>query len=85
MGVRYPAYRTRSDKQRGGKRFVKQKVIGILRNPIYLGQVRWGESVKEGCHDPIVSREQFDRVQLQIGKTLTRRMNLRKPKGQSPC
>ncbi len=82
LGVRYPAYRTRTDKQRGGNRFVKQKVIGILRNPIYLGQVRWGEAVREDCHDPIISRQQFDRVQLVIGKTTVRRMNLKKPKGR---
>lgn len=82
LGIRYPAYRTRADKQRGGNRFVKQKVIGILRNPIYLGQIRWGESVKEGCHDPLITQQQFDRVQLQFGKTLTRRMNLKKPKGR---
>ena len=82
LGIRYPTYRTRSDKTRGGNRFVKQKVIGILRNPIYLGQIRWGEAVREDCHEPIISRQQFDRVQLQIGKTTARRMNLKKPKGR---
>src|SRR5262245_5416761 len=82
LGIRYPLYRTRSDKQRGGNRFVKQKVIGILRNSIYVGEIRWGDSVKEGCHEPLISRQQFDRVQLQIGKTLVRRMNLKKPKGR---
>lgn len=25
----------------------KQKVIGLLRNPIYLGQIRWGDSVRD--------------------------------------
>ena len=39
LGILYPAYRTRADKQRGGNRFAKQKVIGILRNPIYLGRI----------------------------------------------
>jgi site-specific DNA recombinase len=82
LGIRYPIYRTRSDKQRGGNRFTKQKVIGILRNPIYLGQIHWGDSVKEGCHNPIITQQQFDRVQLQIGKMLVRRMNLKKPKGR---
>src|SRR6516164_10656015 len=80
--IRYPIYRTRSDKQRGGKRFVKQKVIGILRNAVYVGQIRWGDSVKEDCHEPIITPQQFDRVQLQIGKTIPRRMNLKKPKGR---
>ncbi len=83
LGIRYPTYRTRTDKTRGGNRFVKQKVIGILRNPIYLGEIRWGDSVKEACHEPIITRQQFDRVQLQIGKMLQRRMNLKKPKGRT--
>lgn len=82
LGIRYPIYRTRSDKQRGGNRFTKQKVIGILRNAVYIGQIRWGESVREDCHEPIIARQQFDRVQLQIGKMLVRCMNLKKPKGR---
>lgn len=82
LGIRLPTYRTRADKLRGGNRFTKQKVIGILRNPIYLGQIRWGESVRDDCHEPIISQEQFDRVQLVIGKTTQRRMNLKTPKGR---
>src|SRR5262249_14332751 len=64
LGIRYPIYRTRSDKQRGGNRFVKQKVIGILRNPVYVGQIRWGESVKENCHEPTICPQPFDPLQL---------------------
>lgn len=82
LGIRYPTYRTRSDKLRGGNRFTKQKVIGILRNAVYIGQIRWGDSVREDCHEPIITSQQFDRVQLQIGKMIARRMNLKKPKGR---
>lgn len=82
LGIRLPTYRTRADKLRGGNLFTKQKVIGILRNPIYLGQIHWGDSVRENCHEAIISQQQFDRVQLQIGRMLQRRMNLKKPKGR---
>ncbi len=82
LGIRLPTYRTRADKLRGGNLFTKQKVIGILRNSIYLGHIHWGESVKENCHEAIITSQQFDRVQLQIGKMLVRRMNLKKPKGR---
>ena len=71
-----------SEKLRGGNLFTKQKVIGILRNPIYLGQIRWGDTIRENCHEAIISQKQFDRVQVQIGKMLQRRMNLKKPKGR---
>ena len=83
LGIRYPTFRTRADKLRGGKLFTKQKVIGILRNSVYLGQIRWGDSVKDACHEPIIPQQQFDRVQVQIGKTLQRRMNLKKSKGRT--
>jgi site-specific DNA recombinase len=83
LGIRLPTYRTRADKLRGGNLFTKQKVIGILRNAIYLGHIHWGESVKENCHDPIITGQQFDRVQLQLGNMLVRRMNLKKPKGRA--
>ncbi len=82
LGIRLPTYRTRGDKLRGGNLFTKQKVIGILRNPIYLGHIHWGDSIKENCHEAIIPQQQFDRVQLQIGKMLVRRMNLKKPKGR---
>jgi DNA invertase Pin-like site-specific DNA recombinase len=68
LRIRYPTFRTRSDKVRGGKLFVKQEVTGILRNAVYLGQIRWGESIIEDCHEPIITRQQFDRVQLLVGK-----------------
>lgn len=77
QGIRYPRYETRSGKQRGGKLFAKQKVTGILRNPVYIGKIRWGNAVYEGNHPPIIAVEQFERVQVQLAQTLKRRMNLR--------
>lgn len=77
QGIRYPRYETRSGKQRGGNLFAKQKVTGILRNPVYLGKIRWGNSVYEGSHPPLISEQQFERVQQQLANSLKRNMNLR--------
>ncbi len=82
-GIRYPSYATRSGKQRGGNLFAKQKVTGILRNPVYIGKIRWGEAVHDGSHPKLITKEQFDRVQLQIGEIVKRRMNLRRKPGAS--
>ncbi len=82
-GIRYPRYATRSGKQRGGNLFAKQKVTGILKNPVYIGQMRWGDAIHDGNHEPLIPREQFDRVQLQIAESLKRRMNLRRKPGAS--
>ncbi len=78
LGIRYPTFTTRSEKVRGGKLFTKQKIIGILRNRIYLGEIHWGEAEQADCHAPIISQEQFDRVQHRLGQTVKRRQNLRK-------
>ena len=83
LGIRYPSYATRSGKQRGGNLFAKQKVTGILKNPLYIGQMRWGDAVHDGNHSPIIAKEQFDRVQIQLRGALRRRAGLpSKPKGR---
>src|SRR5262245_1461056 len=35
-----------------------------LRNPVYLGQARQGSFSKEAAHEPLVTRQLFDQVQL---------------------
>ena len=82
-GIRYPSYATRSGKQRGGNLFAKQKVTGILRNPVYIGKIRWGQTVHDGNHPPIIQQEQFDRVQAQLATVVKRKVGLKaKPKGR---
>jgi site-specific DNA recombinase len=82
LGIRYPTYETRSGKLRGGKPFVKQKVIGILRNPLYIGQIRWGEAFRDDCHEAIISREQFERARHRLAQTVRRRQNLKQVKSR---
>ncbi len=83
LGIRYPSYSTRSGKQRGGNLFAKQKVTGILGNPVYIGQMRWGDAVHDGNHAPIIGKEQFDRVQNKLEQAARRRTGLKvKPKGR---
>jgi DNA invertase Pin-like site-specific DNA recombinase len=45
LGIRWPVRTSRSGKVRGGKFFTKQQVISILRNPLYIGCIQWGEAV----------------------------------------
>ena len=35
----------------------------MLRSPVYAGVVRWKGAEHEGIHQPLISREVFDRVQ----------------------
>lgn len=41
----------------------RRRVSAVLRNPLYVGDVSFHGQVYQGEHEPIVSRELFDRVQ----------------------
>ena len=83
LGISCPQYETRAGKRRGGNLFTKQKIIGILRNPIYIGRIQWGETFRDDCHQPLISKEQFEQVQHQLAETTKRRTNFRKPVGRN--
>lgn len=57
-------------------------ITGILRNPVYIGKIRWGDAEHDGNHPPLITKEQFDRAQNQLAQTVKRRMSLKKPKGR---
>jgi len=50
-------------------------VHNILRNPIYIGKVRWGGDEADGIHQPIVEKDIFELVQgkLSANRTWTKR------------
>lgn len=41
----------------------RRRVLAVLKNPLYVGDLSFRGQVYRGEHDPIVSRELFDRVQ----------------------
>src|SRR5215216_4829706 len=47
----------------GNKHWSKAGVSALIKNPIYLGQARSGKVVKEGAHEPLVTRAEFDAAQ----------------------
>lgn len=83
LGIRYPTFETRSGKIRGGKLFTKQKVVGILRNPVYIGKMRWGEAEYDGNHPALIGTEQFERVNASLTAMVKRRINVRQPSART--
>ncbi len=50
--------------KRGRTAFSKATVAGMLSNPFYAGDITYhGEVIGQGLHEPIVSRELWDKVQ----------------------
>lgn len=38
----------------------------VLRNPVYIGKVRWKGEIYEGVHEPIISEETFNAAQILL-------------------
>jgi hypothetical protein len=49
----------------------KTGVVGLLKNPVYLGQARSGKIVKENAHEALVMQAEFDAAQ-SVKKSLLR-------------
>lgn len=48
---------------RGGTPMSPGTVYGILRNPIYVGQIKGHDTTYEGVHDPLISEETWVKAQ----------------------
>ena len=55
-------------KTRGGKRLAKSTVEMILRNPFYGGDFVWKGCRYRGTHDPLITRDLFEKVQAVLHK-----------------
>ncbi len=62
-------FRTRKSKRQGGKALSRSMIYRMFANPFYMGviQLRSGETFS-GLHPPMVTREEFDRVQDILGR-----------------
>ena len=44
-----------------------------LRNPIYIGKIRWNQNIYDGLHEPIISKELFEEAQSLMTKKVKKR------------
>ena len=49
-------------RKRSGRRWNNYAILQILRNPIYVGKLRWREAIYEGKHEAIVSELLFEKA-----------------------
>ncbi len=66
-------YRTPKKRRSGGVPLGHGVFYKILANPFYAGLIRWKGQLYPGKHEPIVSQEEFDRVQAFMGRPLLRK------------
>lgn len=60
--------RIRKTKRTGGKPLSRSAIYRIFSEPFYAGQFRYRGTLYEGVHEPMVTREEFDRVQVLLGR-----------------
>ncbi|MBU0718462.1 MAG: recombinase family protein, partial [Planctomycetes bacterium] len=49
-------------RNRNGHKWGRRVVLYLLKNPLYVGKIRWREALYEGQHDPIISDVLFEKA-----------------------
>ena len=55
-------------RKRSGHMWDKRVILHIIKNPVYLGKIRWREVIYEGNHEPIVSENLFNKTEELMKK-----------------
>src|SRR3990170_4701018 len=49
-------------RKRSGHMWDKRGILHIIKNPVYIGKIRWREVIYEGNHEPIISEVLFNKT-----------------------
>ena len=58
-------------RSRGGNKIVTGRIHGFLTDPTYTGMILWNDNLFQGKHEPLISKELFDRVQTRLHSKTT--------------
>lgn len=61
-------WKTKRGRLAGGKPFNKQVLYTILKNPLYIGEIRHNDKIYDGEHEAIISQDIYDKVQSLLKK-----------------
>jgi len=64
--------KTRQTKKEGGKPLTKSLIYKLLSNPFYYGAILRKGEIYPGCHEPMVTKDEFDKVQKILGRPTTK-------------
>ncbi|OGD94590.1 hypothetical protein A2697_04960 [Candidatus Curtissbacteria bacterium RIFCSPHIGHO2_01_FULL_41_44] len=51
---------------KNGCRLALSKVYFVLQNPFYYGEFKYGDTWYKGTHPPLISKQTFEKVQIQL-------------------
>ncbi|MCC7160485.1 recombinase family protein [Candidatus Nomurabacteria bacterium] len=69
-------YRSLKSKRSGGVEMAPSVIYKMFKNIFYTGNFEWGKKIYRGNHKPMITLEEYDRVQAIFGRT-------GKPRGQT--
>jgi site-specific DNA recombinase len=75
---------TSGGRQRGGKPFSRGAIYHLLRNPLYIGQIRHKEASYPGQHPALIDQDTWSRVQQDLGARARRRAGTDTVEGRAP-
>ncbi|HGJ65209.1 TPA: hypothetical protein ENS27_07445 [bacterium] len=58
-----------------GGRIHKSRVHQLLKDPYYIGKNVWDGKVYQGSHEPLITQEIFDKIQLVLAGKNTPKIN----------
>jgi len=61
-------YKTLKRKTLGGKSLPRSSIYEILTNPFYYGWFWYNKELYEGKHEPMISEDDFNKVQILLGR-----------------
>jgi len=56
-------------KSRSGKDLSLSRIYETLKNPFYYGEFRFGNKWYKGTHEPLITKQVFDKVQIRLQTT----------------
>ncbi|MFQ5510028.1 MAG: recombinase family protein, partial [Leptospirillia bacterium] len=55
-------------RRRSGRKWDRRVILTILKNPVYMGKIRWKQKIHDGHHEPIISKEVYSQAQKILGE-----------------
>ncbi|CAK0743873.1 site-specific DNA recombinase [Azospirillaceae bacterium] len=55
-------------RSRQGLKLSTSNIYFLLTNPFYYGRFQWGDVWHQGAHEPMITAEEYDRVQVLLGR-----------------
>jgi len=63
LGLRTKVFVSRRGKKQGGKLYSNTTIARILKDPLYIGKVKYKDKIYQGVHQPIIDEDLFNQVQ----------------------